>query len=109
MDRRRNRRVTAFLTVRIWGVDARSLPFTQHAQVKNISDRGAVLQGMIRPVTAGAILHVQHDEDQAQFQVAWVGKQGTRRQGEIGIKSLPSEPSIWDVDLLQCCQVAGKG
>jgi hypothetical protein len=109
MDRRRNRRVAAFLTVRIWGVDAKSMPFTQHAQVRNISDRGAVLQGMIRPVKAGEILHVQHEEDQAQFRVVWVGRQGTQKQGRIGIQSLPSEPSIWDVDLLQCCQVVGKG
>jgi hypothetical protein len=109
MDRRRNRRVAAFLTVRIWGVDAKSMPFTQHAQVRNISDRGAVLQGIIRPVKAGEILHVQHDEDQTQFRVVWVGKQGTQRQGEIGIESLSSDPSLWDVNLLHCCQAVGKG
>jgi len=109
MDRRRNRRVAAFLTVRIWGVDAKSQPFTQHAQVRNISDRGAVLQGMIRPVKAGAILHVQHDKDHAQVQVVWVGKQGTRKQGQIGIESLSSESFIWDVNLLHCAQIVGKG
>jgi hypothetical protein len=109
MDRRRNQRVTALLTVRIWGVDAKSLPFTQHAQVKNISDRGAVLQGMVRPVRTGAILNVQHEGDQAQFRVVWVGKLGGRRQGEIGVEGLPSEPDIWDVDLLHCSQVAGRG
>jgi c-di-GMP-binding flagellar brake protein YcgR len=109
MDRRRNRRVAAFLTVRIWGVDAKRLPFAQHAQVRNISDGGAVLHGMIRPVKAGEILYVQHDEDQAQFRVVWVGKPGTSRQSEIGIESLPSEPSIWDVNLLHCGQLVGKG
>jgi hypothetical protein len=109
MDRRRSRRVAAFLTVRIWGVDAKSMPFAQHAQVRNISDRGAVLHGLIRPVRAGAVLQLQHDEDQAQFRVVWVGKHGTRRQGEIGLESLSSEPFIWDVNLLQCAQVAGKG
>lgn len=109
MDRRRHRRVAAFLTVRIWGVDAGSMPFTQHAQVRNISDQGAVLDGMIRPVRAGAILHVQYGDDQAQFRVVWVGKQGTPKQGRIGIQSLPSQPSIWDVDLLHCGQFVGKG
>src|SRR5271155_2292620 len=107
MDRRRSRRVAAFLTVRIWGVDAKSLPFTQHAQVRNISDRGAVLAGMIRPVRAGALLQIQHDEDQAQFRVVWVGRQGTRRQGEIGVESLSAEPFAWDVNLLHCAQVVG--
>jgi hypothetical protein len=109
MDRRRNRRVAVFLTVRIWGVDAKSVAFSQHAQVKNISDRGAVLQGIMRPVKTGAVIHVQHDEDQAQFRVVWVGKPGTRRQGKIGIECLPSEPCLWDVNLLHCGQVVGKG
>jgi hypothetical protein len=109
MDRRRNRRVAAFLTVRIWGVDAQSMPFTQHAQVRNFSDRGAALHGMMRPVRAGAVLHVQHDDEQAQFRVIWVGKQGTKKQGRIGIESLPSEPAIWDVNLLHCGELVGKG
>jgi hypothetical protein len=108
MDRRRNQRVAALLTVRIWGMDAKSLPFTQHAQVKNISDRGAVLHGIVRPVRAGAILNVQHEGDQAQFRVVWVGRHGGRRQGQIGIEALSSEPAIWDVDLLHCGQFAGK-
>jgi hypothetical protein len=109
MDRRHNRRVTTFLTVRIWGIDAESLPFMQHAQVRNISDRGAVFGGMIRLVRPGAILHVQHDQDQAQFRVVWVGRRGRRRQGQIGVESLSSEPFIWDINLLLCAQVAGTG
>ena len=109
MDRRRNRRVEALLTVRIWGMDAKSKPFTQHAQVKNISDGGAVLQGMTRSMRAGGVLHIQHEDGQAQFRVVWVGRHGTRRQGEIGVEALASEPAIWDVDLLHCGQVAGIG
>ena len=109
MDRRRNRRVAVFMTVRIWGVDAKSVAFAQHAQVRNISDRGAVLQGIMRPLRAGTILHVQHDEDQAQFRIVWVGRPGSQRKGEIGIESMPSEPSLWDVNLLHCGQVKGKG
>lgn len=109
MDRRRKRRVAAFLTVCIWGVDAKSLPFTQHAQVMNISDDGAVLHGMIRPVKTGTVLHLQNEHDQAQFRVVWVGKQGTKSHGQIGIVALPSQPCIWDVNFLQCCQVVGRG
>jgi len=109
MDRRRNRRVATYLTVRIWGVDAESMPFTQHAQVRNISDRGAVLHGMVRPVRAGAILHIQNEQDQAEFRVVWVGKRGTRRQGEIGVEVLATEPAIWEVHPLHCGQVVGSG
>jgi len=111
MDRRRHRRVAVFLPLRIWGVDAKSLPFTQHVQVSNLSDRGAVLQGLIRPVKAGAILHVQHDhgKDHAQVRVVWVGKPGTRRQGKIGVETLAPESFIWNVNLLRCTQVVEEG
>ena len=108
MDRRRNRRITALLPVRVWGVDANALPFTQLAKAKNISNSGAVIQGMLRYVRPDEILHVQLGERQAQFRVIWstVGKD---RKGEIGIASLPDEPSIWDVNLLRCSEFVGKG
>jgi hypothetical protein len=64
---------------------------------------------MIRPIKKGEIINVQHDEDQVQFRVVWVGKPDTPRQDKIGIESLPSQPSIWDVDLLHCGQMVGKG
>jgi len=108
MDRRRRRRVTALLPVRVWGVDAKGLPFTQLARVRNISNDGAVLQGLLRPVKAGELLHVQLGQQQAEFQVVWTGK-GTRHQGEVGIQNIPSEPYIWDVNLLQCSEFVGKG
>lgn len=108
MDRRRNRRVTALLPVRVWGVDTNALPFTQLAKVKNISSSGAVIQGMIRQVRPGEILHLQSGEHQAQFRVIW-STVGADRKGELGLESLPSEPLIWDVNLMLCSQFVGKG
>jgi PilZ domain-containing protein len=109
MDRRQNPRVTAHLPVRVWGVDAFDLPFIQLASVRNISSGGAVIQGIRRQILPGETLEVQLDESKAQFRVVWVGKPGTRREGEIGIANLPSEPSIWDVNLDRCSQFVGKG
>jgi hypothetical protein len=109
MDRRRSRRVAALLPVRVWGVDGKGLPFTQMARVRNISNDGAVLQGMLRMVKAGELLHVQVGQQQAEFQVVWTGKAGTRQQGEVGIQNVPLEPYIWDVNLVQCSEFAGKG
>ena len=109
MDRRRSRRVTAMLPVRVWGVDGKGLPFSQMARVRNISNQGAVLHGIQRPVKAGELLHVQVGQQKAEFQVVWTGKPGTRQHGEVGIQTIPSEPYIWDVDLAQCSQFVGKG
>jgi len=101
MDRRRNPRVTALLPVRVWGVDAHSLPFMQMVRARNISDGGAVIQGLRRRVRPGEILEVQSDEGKAQFRVVWVGRVGSRCEGEIGIQSLPSEPDIWALDFCE--------
>ena len=109
MDRRQTARVTAYLPVRIWGVDAHSLPFTQLASTRNISGGGAVLQGIRQSIRPGEIVDVQLGRQSAQFRVVWAGKLGTDREGEIGLESLPLEPCIWDVNLDRCVQIEGNG
>ena len=105
MDRRRSPRISAHLPVRVWGMDARGLPFMQLASVRNISSSGALIQGMRRQVLPGEILEVQFDEEKAQFRV------DMPRGGEIGVESLTPEPSIWDmnVNLCHCSQLVGEG
>jgi hypothetical protein len=109
MDRRRHPRVTVLLPIRLWGVDAHAQPFMQTASARNISSHGAVIRGLSRQIRLGEILEVQFGEEKAQFRVVWVGKLGTRREGEIGIEVLGSECFIWDVNLCRCSQFVGKG
>ena len=109
MDRRQSPRVTAPIPVRVWGVDAFALPFMQLASARNISDGGAVLQGIRRQILAGETLEVQLGESKAEFRVVWVGKPGTQREGEIGIECQASEASIWDVNFSRCGTLAGEG
>jgi hypothetical protein len=107
MDRRRSPRVAARLPVRIWGMDAYALPFMALGTVKDISHTGALVQGIRRTIKPGTVLEVQLGEEKAQFRVAWAGKPGTSKEGEIGLETLPSEPCIWDVNLGICNQFAG--
>ena len=109
MDRRRNPRVTVLLPVRVWGVDAHSLPFTQLVTVKNLSNGGVVVRGLRRQVTPGEVLEVQTGDGKAQFRVVWVGRMGSRRDGEAGLQSLPSEPQIWDLNLGPNTQLVSTG
>ena len=109
MDRRRHPRVTSFLPVRLWGVDAHGQPFTQTASARNVSDTGAVIRGITCQILPGTVLEVQVGTDKAEFRVVWAGVVGTRREGQIGVESVPSQPAIWDLNLQQCCAVAGKG
>jgi hypothetical protein len=107
MDRRKRPRVAASLSVRLWGIDAHSLPFMELARVTNISGSGAVIQGMARTVRSGAVLEMQYGQEKTQVRVIWVGRAGTPCAGEVGVQQLPSEPCIWDVDLAHC-QVSGR-
>ncbi len=97
------------LPVRIWGVDTHSLPFMQLARVKNISSGGAVVLGMRRRVRPGEVLEVQSGEEKAQFRVVWVGRDGGRSEGEIGIQTLPSEPDIWRLSPFSYAHFSGAG
>jgi len=109
MDRRRSPRVAAFIPVRLWGMDANSLPFTQMATVKNISSSGVEIHGLMRQVLPGELLDVQLGEDRAQYRVVWAGRMGSRKEGEIGLERMEAEPSIWNLDLLRCSRVAAQG
>ena len=109
MDRRRNPRVTVLLPVRVWGVDAHLLPFTQLVTVKSLSASGVVLRGLRRRVNPGEVLEVQTGEGKAQFRVVWVGRMGSRREGEAGLESLPSEPQILHLDIGPHTQMVATG
>lgn len=108
MDRRQKSRVATQLPVRVWGMDSKAQAFTQLARVRNISRNGALVEGMLRMVKPGEVLHIQFGEEQALFRVVWAGKPGGQREGEMGVQGLSSEPRIWDLDLVQCGAIAGK-
>jgi PilZ domain len=109
MDRRRKPRVTALLPARVWGVDAFCQPFMQVVTVKNISDGGAVIQGMQRRVRPGEVLELQVGEEKAPFRVVWVGRPGGRGEGEIGLQGLPTQSNIREMELYSCACAAGQG
>ena len=108
MDRRRQQRVCVDLPVRIWGIDARSRPFTQTASVRTISGRGATLQGVNAPLKPGDLVDVQYGTAKAQFRVVWLGRRGTDMEGEVGIENLSAD-CLWDVDPMRCAATAGQG
>jgi len=106
MDRRRCPRVTAILPVHVWGLDAYSLPFAQSATVTDISSFGAVIQGMRRRLRPGTVLEVQLGDSRAEFRVVWTGRPGSINEGAVGLESVASEESLWDVDFARCQLVA---
>lgn len=108
MDRRQKQRVTAQLPVRVWGMDAKAQPFTQLVRVRNISRNGALIEGMMCMLKPGEVIHIQFGDEQAPFRVVWAGKQGGQKEGQIGVQGLSSEPRIWDLNFVQCSELAGR-
>jgi hypothetical protein len=108
MDRRRKSRVDVLLSVKVWGVDAHSVPFSQLARLRNVSEGGAVLTGVGRSVRAGEVLDVQYGDEKTQMRVIWVGKVGSPNAGEIGVQQLPMEAPIWGLDLHHCSRIVGQ-
>jgi hypothetical protein len=82
------------------------MPFIQLASAVNISSTGARLEGLQRQVRPAEIVEVQMGKEKAQFRVTWVGKLGSRREGQLGIERLASEPSLWDFNFPRCIQQA---
>lgn len=108
MDRRQSPRVSTLLPVRVWGVDAHSLPFMQLATVTNISASGAVVQGIQRQLKPGEVLEVQFSCEKAEFRVVWVGILGGSQQGQVGLERVASQPCIWHIDLHACAQALAQ-
>jgi len=109
MDRRREPRVFVELPVQIWGVDAKSCPFTQPASLRTISGRGATLQGVTAQLQPGSLLDLQYEGSKAQFRVVWLGKPGTELQGEVGVENLSKNIQLWDIDPIRCAATVGEG
>jgi len=92
MDRRKERRLTLELPVRIWGVDRMARPFAEMVRVRNVSNHGAVLIGMRAKVQTGEVLDVQHGAARAQFRIVWMSL-----SGEAGIQALAMEPPVFSM------------
>jgi len=109
VDRRRETRVFVELPIKIWGIDANSRPFTQPASLRNISGRGATLQGVTAQLKPGLLLDLQYQGSKAQFRVVWLGQPGTEMQGEVGVENLSKDVLLWDIDPLRCAATVGEG
>jgi hypothetical protein len=88
------------LPVKVWGIDAKALPFSELATAINISTGGIVLQRLRRQVRLGTVLEIQYGHEQAQFKVVRMDRTCSSDQGTIGLEKLASEPALMDLSHL---------
>jgi len=85
---RRSARVNIGCPVRISGVAADHVPFSEETQVVTISKHGAKAKTRMS-LEVGMNLKVQPlrgDKKVGIFKVVWVGREGSPRAGEVGLE-----------------------
>lgn len=84
---RRSSRVNIAIPVRVSGMLADKKPFTEDTYVVSISKYGAKLKTQ-QPLKVGMQVRVQprRRREGGLFKVVWTGREGTPREGEVGIE-----------------------
>ena len=101
-DRRRETRIRTALTVRVWGIDANGLPFNEQTSVRDISLRGALLEGLEHPIRQGDLVGLQHGEKRARFHVVWIGRTGPGEDFRAALQRLQEDECPWRDELPEC-------
>jgi hypothetical protein len=85
IDRRREARSEADLTVTVWGVDTKGDRFLQEARAREISLSGALLSGLEGELRSGDVLGILYGKRKARYRVVWVryGGESVRIQAAV--------------------------
>ena len=87
--------ISVQLPVRIWGMDIFGLPFSQSASTVSISPQGALLLGVKCMLATDDVLGLSRDNQKGRFRITWVGQFGTSQAGQISVRSLDLDRSLW--------------
>jgi PilZ domain len=84
------------LSVRVFGIGADSRPFSEDSQLKNISDHGAKLHGIVMQLKPGDIIGVKVRGRKARCKVVWAVYLEPADRNEAGVRVLEGELSPWE-------------
>jgi PilZ domain len=88
-------RFSTDLSVRVFGIDADSRPFSENSQLKNISDHGARIQGIVIQLKPGDIIGIRLHGQKARCKVAWAINLEPVDRNQAGVRVLAGEPCPW--------------
>ena len=95
MEPRSEPRRDKSLIVTINGVDKTGESFTQNALATRLSNSGALLSGIIRPMRSGDLLWVEHQGRKSRFKIVWVRNSETPDLIQAAIHLMNAEPCPW--------------
>jgi hypothetical protein len=70
----------------------------QSACTLDVAGRGARISGVDFSGKAGDRVVVERGNVRAEFIVAWVGEPGTKRQGQLGLRSIKPIRGLWGIE-----------
>ncbi len=97
LKRRREPRTELKLPVQIYGVDVNGIPFSQSVWTRNISHKGARLEGISCELQRGAVVGLRCHDRQANFRVVWTARSQEDHAFEIGVEDIDLETGIWNL------------
>src|SRR5262245_30749589 len=97
MSTRKSPRVAKRMPVRIFGMDSAGKPFSSPAETLDVSPAGARLVGVYQFNIPGETIGLEVKGKKGRFLVVWVGKKGTKVEGQIGIRSVEAVSSVWEM------------
>ena len=108
LGNRRDPRIDLALPVLLSGTDLSGRPLDQRVMTVNISRRGALLEGIHGMLGQGDIISLARLHKREEFRVAWVGKEDTAAEGQIGVRAVDPNTSFWD-EVLAATAESGLG
>jgi len=99
VERRQSPRAYTPISVRVWGIDGDGRPFDDHTCARDISLRGALLEGLEHPLRPGDLIGVQHTEKKARFRVVWVRKDALGETRRAAVQRLLEDECPWSNEL----------
>jgi type IV pilus assembly protein PilZ len=96
MGKRRAPRVAEQVSARIFGLDKNGRPFSVPVKTIDVSHSGARLSGEA-PVGTGETIGLEVNGRKGRFLVVWVGRKGSKSEGQLGLKNLDPKTVIWGV------------
>jgi len=101
MGTRKTPRIQKNLPVRIFGMDSTGKPFSSSAETLDVSSSGARLVGVYQFDVPGETIGLEVKGKKGRFLVVWVGKKGTKVEGQVGIRSVEPATTVWELSTPQ--------
>lgn len=96
LGKRRDPRIDVAVAVLLTGIDENGRPLDQRVMTKNVSRRGAQLEGVYGRLRPGGHIALTQGHKKEVFRVVWVGEAGTAMDGRVSVAAIETNSAFWD-------------